>query len=45
MKGRAAEFKVHVKGVRVRVVPPLDDELAKAPRAAKDVADLRKKIR
>jgi len=43
LKGRAAEFNVHVKGVRVRVVPPFDNELAKLL-GAKNVADLKVKI-
>jgi trigger factor len=41
--GKDAEFKVELKGVRVRVVPPLDDELAKLF-GTKTVAELRAKI-
>jgi trigger factor len=43
LKGKDAEFKVQLKGVRVRVVPPLDDELAKLF-GTKTVAELREKI-
>ena len=43
LKGKEAEFKVHVKGVRVRVVPPFDDKLAKLF-GADNVAELSAKI-
>ncbi|MEE9542348.1 MAG: trigger factor [Thermodesulfobacteriota bacterium] len=43
LKGKEAEFNVHVKGVRVRVVPPFDDELAKLL-GSKNIAELNEKI-
>jgi trigger factor len=43
LKGKEAEFKVQVKGVRVRVVPPFDDELAKLL-GADNIGALKKKI-
>ena len=43
LKGKEAEFNIHVKGVRVRVVPPFDNELAKLL-GAKNVAELKAKI-
>ena len=42
LMGKDAEFKVELKGVRVRVVPPLDDELAKLF-GTKTVAELKGK--
>ncbi len=45
VKGRRAHFRVHLKALKAKVVPELNDDLARELQAGKTLADLRAKVR
>lgn len=45
LKGKRARFKVHLKALKAKVVPELNDDLAQEMQAGKSLADLRAKVR
>ncbi len=45
VKGRRAHFRVHLKALKAKVVPELNDDLARELQAGKTLADLRVKVR
>ncbi|OJH40820.1 trigger factor [Cystobacter ferrugineus] len=45
VKGKTAHFKFHVKGLKKKIVPELNDDFAKEAGETQSLADLRAKIR
>ena len=45
LRGKRARFKVHLKALKTKVVPELNDDLAQEMQAGKTLADLRAKVR
>ncbi|MBM7118166.1 trigger factor [Archangium primigenium] len=45
VKGKVAHFKFHVKGLKKKVIPELNDEFAKETNQAQSIDELRTKIR
>ncbi len=45
LKGKQAHFRIHLKALKARVVPELNDDLAQEMQAGKSLADLRAKVR
>jgi trigger factor len=45
VRGKRAHFRVHLKALKAKVVPELNDDLAREVQAGKTLADLRAKVR
>lgn len=45
VKGKTAHFKVHLKGLKVRIVPELNDDLAKEVQGGQTLDELKTRIR
>ena len=45
MRGKTAHFKIHVKGLKEQVTPPLDDDFAKEIGGGQTLEEMRAKVR